>query len=626
MPSIESEDSDVESDSISDDASNDEDSDEMNEIYKNESTAVFRLRMVVFVATLLAAVGVSLAVYFIMDDTENDEYHAQYDESAFTVLTSFEDIAAQQLAAIGSLSVAATLYARSQPNTTWPFVTLNDFQQRADDIRLLSNSLFVSIIPVVSQEDRPAWEDYSLKNIGWLEESRVYTEEGLGFTLQKANLDISTGIGDQIYIIGPDGPLVDQSAGPYFPLWQDSPHFGRDMTPNFNLAYYPEYAPYIKKSLETGDMTLGGLDTPVPGDIHDPDRTTSFFARLLSVEAEKAVAYPGDPMSSLFIPIFESFDTTRKATALVYSVFRWATYFEGLLPEDTPGVVVVLENTCDGPFTYKVVGEQAEYKGQGDRHDPAFDHMVRSVTFGREDDILEASLGIGVNQDVCAYSLRVYPSQELYDKYHSSLPVVITILVAVAMLMIAGAFLRYSHRVEQRQQIVLKQAIESNAIVSSLFPEGVRDRYVNGNNRSGLTSGKDRLKSFLSDGEGGAGGEMNDTPIADLFPHTTVFFADIAGFTSWSSCREPTQVFILLQTIYQAFDVIAKRRKVFKVETIGDSYVAVCGLPKPDEKHFVSMSRFASDCLAKFAELTNELEEKLGPGTAALGLRVGLHR
>jgi hypothetical protein len=45
-------------------------SDEINRIYKSESSAVFRLRLVVFVATLLAAVGVSLAVFFIMDDTE----------------------------------------------------------------------------------------------------------------------------------------------------------------------------------------------------------------------------------------------------------------------------------------------------------------------------------------------------------------------------------------------------------------------------------------------------------------------------------------------------------------------------------------------------------------------------
>jgi class 3 adenylate cyclase len=67
-------------------------------------------------------------------------------------------------------------------------------------------------------------------------------------------------------------------------------------------------------------------------------------------------------------------------------------------------------------------------------------------------------------------------------------------------------------------------------------------------------------------------------PIADLFPNTTIMFADIAGFTAWSSVREPSQVFTLLETVYSAFDAIAKRRKVFKVETVGDCYVAVTGL------------------------------------------------
>ena len=44
-------------------------------------------------------------------------------------------------------------------------------------------------------------------------------------------------------------------------------------------------------------------------------------------------------------------------------------------------------------------------------------------------------------------------------------------------------------------------------------------------------------------------------------------FCDIAGFTAWSSVREPSQVFILLESVYAAFDEIASRRKVFKVET-----------------------------------------------------------
>jgi hypothetical protein len=63
-------------------------------------------------------------------------------------------------------------------------------------------------------------------------------------------------------------------------------------------------------------------------------------------------------------------------------------------------------------------------------------------------------------------------------------------------------------------------------------------------------------------------------PIADFFAQATIFFADLVGFTAWSSVREPSQVFRLLETLYNGFDIIARRRGVFKVETIGDCYMA----------------------------------------------------
>jgi class 3 adenylate cyclase len=80
-----------------------------------------------------------------------------------------------------------------------------------------------------------------------------------------------------------------------------------------------------------------------------------------------------------------------------------------------------------------------------------------------------------------------------------------------------------------------------------------------------------KLKTFLDGTEIAA--QNDEQPLADFFPNCTVFFADIAGFTAWSSTREPAQVFILLQTIYQNFDRIAKRYNVFKVETIGTSHM-----------------------------------------------------
>ena len=181
----------------------------------------------------------------------------------------------------------------------------------------------------------------------------------------------------------------------------------------------------------------------------------------------------------------------------------------------------------------------------------------------------------------------------------------------------------------RRQKTVMKTAVQSSAIVSSLFPSNVRSRLyeeAKPESANAFLPQKNRLKTFLGDdGHTTDQKEMKDRPIADLFPETTVLFADIAGFTAWSSVREPSQVFILLETLYGAFDVIAAHRRVFKVETIGDSYVAVAGLPEAREDHAVAMTKFASDCRTRMAVLTRKLSVELGPDTEELSMRFGLH-
>ena len=54
-------------------------------------------------------------------------------------------------------------------------------------------------------------------------------------------------------------------------------------------------------------------------------------------------------------------------------------------------------------------------------------------------------------------------------------------------------------------------------------------------------------------------------------------FADLVGFTAWSSVREPSQVFTMLESLFLEFDKVAKASGVYKVETVGDCYVAVSG-------------------------------------------------
>jgi class 3 adenylate cyclase len=183
----------------------------------------------------------------------------------------------------------------------------------------------------------------------------------------------------------------------------------------------------------------------------------------------------------------------------------------------------------------------------------------------------------------------------------------------IVFVLIAAIFFLYDKYLQKERDVVTSQAKRAEAIVTSVFPKGVGLRLIKQAEReeTSRVSDKKMLNNFLvKNGEMGQSSERAK-PIADLFPSTTVMFADIVGFTAWSSMREPSQVFVLLESIYKEFDTLAKRRKVFKVETVGDCYVAVCGLPDPRKDHPVVMSRFASDCIRRMAVQVRALEVEL---------------
>jgi hypothetical protein len=426
------------------------------------------------------------------------------------------------------------------------------------------------------------------------------------------------------------GYTVDSGPGPYIPVWQTSPVLKRNLV-NVNLVRDLRLGPDAQRCLDTGEVVIGGFDSAPAGGIDSVDAKTAHYASLLSVAAEEdGTIYNGDPMSDIFLPVFDSFNAEhRKTVAVLTATVNWKGFFRDILPQTVNGLTFVLENTCDGFHTYKINGEDVTYIGPGDLHESKYSGSRQSANFDDEQKIADGTMtGLRLNQHGCMYSIHVYPSQEFSDDYNTSTPIIITCSVAIIFIFTVIIFIVYDRLVEKRQSLILRQATQTSAIVSSLFPENVRDRLMDGNtDKAGnFMAPNYRLKSYLKGGTDATGNNSLDmAPIADLVPHATVLFADISGFTAWSSTREPAQVFILLQNVYQAFDTIANRRRVFKVETIGDSYVAVTGLPEPQKSHAVIMAKFAGECLLKMNQVTRDLEVVLGPDTADLSMRFGLH-
>ncbi|KAG7354872.1 hypothetical protein IV203_004228 [Nitzschia inconspicua] len=80
--------------------------------------------------------------------------------SATKILSSFEEIVQDKIAAVGSLALAATMYTANN-NITLPFVALDSFQERAAVAKSLSEAIFIGMYPVVLNENRYEWEKFA---------------------------------------------------------------------------------------------------------------------------------------------------------------------------------------------------------------------------------------------------------------------------------------------------------------------------------------------------------------------------------------------------------------------------------------------------------------------------------
>jgi len=76
-----------------------------------------------------------------------------------------------------------------------------------------------------------------------------------------------------------------------------------------------------------------------------------------------------------------------------------------------------------------------------------------------------------------------------------------------------------------------------------------------------------------------------------LFRDVTLLFMDIEGFTRLSASTTPPRVVKLLNNLFSEYDRLTDRLGVFKVQTIGDAYVACTGLPYVDASVDVSADK-----------------------------------
>lgn len=193
--------------------------------------------------------------------------------------------------------------------------------------------------------------------------------------------------------------------------------------------------------------------------------------------------------------------------------------------------------------------------------------LARQLVFGDEYMRAKAAIMAPIQQFLDAIDKRTSARSDQLSHL-----VTLIITLAVTLSVIATLFMAIS--ITKALRLIARGAKENELLLLNILPSAIADR----------------LKQ---------GAEI----IADEYPQASILFADIVGFTAMTSKIGTNKMVDILGHFFDAFDELATKSGVEKIKTIGDSYMAVAGVPEPVADHAIRMANFALAMKEKIKEL-----------------------
>jgi len=315
---------------------------------------------------------------------------------------------------VRSLSTSITSLASTSTSTStssWPFVTVPDFRQRANELMDLSGSDAVAFVPIVPRDVLGEWKEYA-------DGVFLYGINNGGDNDGVRQLDLNAFHGqDSVPKPMPYAPIHQLATSTPSSSCNGIRHDcvvaiddGPQSEPT-DLFTFPSFRHSSKIVNSTRTATIWAV----------PDLG---LAREQEEEEEES-SNADQPHSYVLQPIFKNFEEGSSVAGYVLVSIPWRNYFYNLLPPGVRGMVVEVSNSCgvarhryvmNGPDEVLPVPASDDDSSDSDKYESLRIRYEFGDIEGAEDQGDQPPLSFST----CRYALDVYPSNEFRAAYYST--------------------------------------------------------------------------------------------------------------------------------------------------------------------------------------------------------------
>ena len=487
-----------------------------------KETRQVRIAMLVVLGMLAVTAALVITMtYLFLSKAQEDEFRDSFIQQASVIEQATKFHATAVTDALESMSDTITAH---NDQGDWPYVVVNNFDRQGERVRDDAAIQLLGFSPLVTYENRIEYADFSRRSLpSWYPKPVQQLPEN-------------------VYRLDEDGETkVEDDNILMAPWWQTSPLPHHHISSiNYNILSDGLFNFLFGAMQESKSTAISGMYwvRSLDYSLRVLTHCFFFFRNFQAVYTnhhgydDKHSGNDHDhqsaPHAIIMTPIYDTFDENSKnLVGIIHGQLVWEFYLRDLLPAGVPLIDAVLVNSCGQKYTYSVDGPTAMFVGEGDNHDTRYDDYRVVAEFGSE--LLTGLKTRTYSQ--CFYSLELYPTKEFAAEYSSRGKITFTAILAAVFAVTAFVFFVFVRIVGRRQA---RAIAATRLIVSSLFPDNVRDQLIqeaedqvdlqmkNGNHQGGIDGIQDML------GDGGRDRNNEDT-LSQLYPETTVLFADIVG-------------------------------------------------------------------------------------------------